>query len=102
MRVLGDQRLELADQLGVAAEREVGLDPLLERRQPQVLEPAALGLGERLVRELGERRPAPERERLAQHRRGPFRVAVRERLAPLGEQPLERRRSSSSGSTSSR
>src|SRR5262249_1667149 len=31
--VLGDQRLELADQLRVAAERDVGLDPLLERGQ---------------------------------------------------------------------
>jgi hypothetical protein len=27
------QRLELADELGVAAEREVGVDPLLERGQ---------------------------------------------------------------------
>ena len=33
VRVVGDQRLQLADQVGVAAEREVGFDPLLERRQ---------------------------------------------------------------------
>ena len=36
-----DQRLELADELGVAAEREVGVDALLERREAQVVEPAA-------------------------------------------------------------
>ena len=47
MGVLRDQRLQLADQLGVAAERKVGLDALLERREAQVVEPAALDLGER-------------------------------------------------------
>ena len=66
VRVLRDQRLELADQLGVAAEREVGLDPLLERRQPQILQPPGLDSGKRLLAELRQRRPPPERERLAQ------------------------------------
>ena len=55
-----------ADELGVAAEREVGVDTLLERAEPQLLEPRDLGLGERLVGEVGERRPAPQRERLAE------------------------------------
>ena len=32
-RVLGDQRLELADQLSVAAERELGVDAPLERQR---------------------------------------------------------------------
>ena len=32
-RMLGDERLELADHLGVTTEREVGLDALLERCQ---------------------------------------------------------------------
>ena len=62
-RVRGDQRLELGQDVLVAAEREVGLDPILERGEPQVLEPPDLVLRERLVREVGERRAAPERER---------------------------------------
>ena len=36
----------------------------------QLLEPGDLGLRERLVHEVGERRAAPERERLAERRLG--------------------------------
>jgi hypothetical protein len=53
--MLRDQRLELADQLRVAAEREVGLDPLLDDREPEILQPPCLHL----------RRSAPELERPA-------------------------------------
>ena len=49
-RVRSDERLELADELGVAAEGEVGVDPLLERREPQLLEARDLVLRERLER----------------------------------------------------
>ena len=42
LRVLADQRLELADQLGVAAQRQLGLDPLLERGEAQLVEPGDL------------------------------------------------------------
>src|SRR6185437_16779427 len=59
------ERLEVADELGVPAERELGLRPLLDERQPQLVQPRDLALRERLVRELGERLAAPERERLA-------------------------------------
>ena len=64
-RVLGDQCLELADHVAVAAERQVGLDALLHAREPQLLEVCALDLRERLVGELRKRRPAPQREGLA-------------------------------------
>ena len=67
-RVLGDERLELGHERRVPAERELGLDPLLERREPQLLEPLDGRARERLVREVGERRPAPEVERLAEQR----------------------------------
>ena len=57
--------LELADELGSATKLELGLDPLLDGGQPQLLEPGGLVLGERLVREVGQRRTAPELERFA-------------------------------------
>ena len=65
-RMLSHVRLHLGDELGVGAQLEVGRDPLLERGQPNALEPLNLLLEERLELEIGERRPAPEPERLAQ------------------------------------
>ena len=67
-RMRGHERLELRHQLGVAAEREVGLDTQLERAEPQLLQPRDLGLSELLVGQVGQRRPAPQRECLAQLR----------------------------------
>ncbi len=64
--VLGRQRVELRDQRGVPAEREVGVDPHLDREQVHLLEAPDRRLRERLVDEIGERGAAPERERLAQ------------------------------------
>ena len=64
-RVLGDERLELADELAVRAGGELGLDRAFERAQPLLLEPPDRGRGERLVGDVGERRAAPQRERLA-------------------------------------
>ncbi len=54
-RVVANEPFELADDLGVAAEREVGLEAQLERGQPQLLEPADLVARERLVLELRKR-----------------------------------------------
>ena len=64
--MLGDEAFQLADELGVAAEREVRLDPPLERRESKLVQPPDRRLRERLVGEVGERRPAPERERFAE------------------------------------
>jgi hypothetical protein len=50
----------------VAPAGEVGSDPLLQAGQAELLEATDLGLGEALARAVGERRPAPERKRLAQ------------------------------------
>ena len=67
----------------MAPELGIGADPLLARDEPQLLEPADLGLGEVVVGQVGERRPAPERECLAQ-RRGALlrlgRACIREQL----------------------
>ena len=73
-RVLRDERVELADHLGVPAGGEVGVDRQLGRAQPQLLEPADLGRRERLVGQVRERLAAPQRQRLARPR--------------LAEQPL--------------
>ena len=48
--------------------------------------------GERIVRELGQRGPAPELERLAERCCGSGGVAVREQPASLAEEPLEPQR----------
>ena len=77
--VLADEHLDLADELGVAAEREVGLEPPLERLQAELFEARNLGLRERLVGEVGKRRPAPEVESFAQSLR---RKLGRRPLAP--------------------
>ena len=42
--MLRDERLELGDELAAAAQLEVGVDPLLERLEPELLEPADLAL----------------------------------------------------------
>ena len=75
--VLRRQRVELRDQRGVAAEREVGVDPHLDREQVHLLEAPDRRLGERLVGEVGERGAAPERERLAQLLGGLLRLGCR-------------------------
>ena len=86
-RVRRDQRLQLADQVGMPAAGQLGVDALLERRQPQLLEPQDLRLRERLVGEVGERRAPPQGQRLAQLRGGSS------GLGPprLGAQALEHR-----------
>ena len=66
--MLADERLELGDDVGRAAELDVGRDPLLDRDEAQLVEPADLGLRPVLERELGERRAAPERERPEEQR----------------------------------
>ena len=62
-RVLANELLELADEAGGAAAVELGLHPLLDRRQAKLLEPCGLVLGKLLVRKVGERRSAPQLKR---------------------------------------
>ncbi len=85
-RVLADEGFELGDELRVTSEREVGVDPQLERAHAELLEPDDLRLGPVRVRKLGERRSAPELECVAKElRRGLGRCSLR-----LVHQPLER------------
>jgi hypothetical protein len=48
----------------VPAERELGIDPVLPRAEPQLLEPGDLVADELLAGEVVQRRAPPERQRL--------------------------------------
>src|SRR5207248_11173614 len=78
-RMLGDERLELADELGVAAEREVGLDPLEQRRQAKLVQALGLAACEPLEAKVGQGRATPELERLSPELRGPPRLPLHPR-----------------------
>ena len=65
-RVLAHEHVQLAEHLFVPAEREVAVDPVHQRRQPQLVELRHLVASERLELESGQRRAAPERERFLQ------------------------------------
>ena len=87
--MLGDQRLELADHLVVAAEPEVGLDPVLVRDESQLLEPRDRALGEGLVAQVRQSGPAPEGEPLGQQVGGLAERAPAQRSVSLFGEPLE-------------
>src|SRR5262245_30538014 len=83
------ERLELAHQLGVAAESQVGLDSLLERRDTQFFEPRDLVLSERVHGEVRKWRTAPECESFEQRATCQPRTAGAECTSALLEEPLE-------------
>ena len=66
IRVLRGQPGGVGNHVVVRAELDLGLDAILERGEPELVEPRDLPLEEALVREVGERRSAPERERVAE------------------------------------
>ena len=97
--MLADQRLELCHHLGMAAERELRLDQLLERRSPQLSQPRDLALGERLVREVRQRRAPPQRERPLERRSGALGAAGASSLRPSATSRSNRCESRRSGSS---
>jgi hypothetical protein len=74
----------------VPAEREFGVDPVLDDLHAERLEPPHLQPGERLELQVGQRPAAPQRLRFPQQPGGPARIAVRERLPPGRYLLLER------------
>jgi hypothetical protein len=84
----GDGR-ELTRQLGVTAALEVGIDPGLERIEPQLVEIADRLLGERLGLEVRQRSTAPQPERLPEHLGRRCRLARVQPPAARGDQLLE-------------
>ena len=90
--VLAHELLELGHERVVPPAGEVGVQPPLERAEPQLLEAAALVAGERKLAEVGQRRAAPELERRGERRRlvgRPPRLA-REQLVDAVEVELAR------------
>jgi len=75
---------------GVTAEREVGVDADLQRLQAQLLQSRDVGRGEGVEGEVRQRRAAPQRERLPEHRRRGIELAIGKRFAGAIEEPLER------------
>ena len=65
-----------ADQPGPAAEGELRVDAILDGGDPQLLQARDRAGGESRVRDVGERRAAPQAEGLAQQRRTAGRVAL--------------------------
>ena len=86
--MLTNERLQLRDQLTRQASPEVGIEPQLDRLQPELLETGDLGLGEGLVGEVLEGPAPPECQRLTEHERRRRRIDVDERPT-LGDHPLE-------------
>src|SRR5262245_48010197 len=64
-----DEHFELPDELAVPTQGQVCLDAQLERSQAKLLEANDLRLRERLAREIGESRPAPEVDRIVEQSR---------------------------------
>ncbi len=63
--MVGDESLELGDQVGVASEGEIGVDAGFDRPHPKLVEAADLVLCELLVGEVGQRRPPPQAQGVA-------------------------------------
>jgi hypothetical protein len=59
-RVLSDQPFQLSDNIGVLAELEPSVDPLLDGGLPKLVETPELGRERRLVHEICERGATPE------------------------------------------
>ena len=82
------QHLELRDQLGMAPEHELRLDPQLDRAETELLETASLELQRERAGHVCIRVAAPERERGTESLRGLGGIGLHERGRML-DRPLE-------------
>ena len=88
-RMLVNKRLELADQRLAIAQRKVRVDPILKRRQALLLEPRDLALRERLIGEIGQRRPRHSARASRKPLPPSSRIASLQHAATLSDQRLE-------------
>src|SRR6266542_4226983 len=68
-RISGHQLTQLVGQQAMLAQLESSLGMELQRRQPLLVQPGDGGLGEFLLAEVGQRRAAPQSQRLDEQRR---------------------------------
>ncbi len=87
--MLVDQATELADELPVTTQCELGVDADLDRPESKLLETLALRLPAEVEPDAGENGTAPERERFGRARGGAPGVSGRGRLRCLAEERLE-------------
>jgi hypothetical protein len=73
----------------VAAERQFRLDQLLQRHEPQVLQPCDLDLGKTLVGQIGKRGAAPQRECVLERRERQLGATRRKRAPAVAEKTFE-------------
>ena len=85
-RVPGHHPAEFGGERAGDAERQLRLVAFFQARQPEFFQPADLGLRERLVAEVGQRRAAPQRHRLVEQLRGLGRAARGERVPALEDE----------------
>ena len=86
--MLGNQRLELADDVALVPERELGLDPQFDCGEAKLLETCGLVPAEGFS-ELGEGGAARERKGAGQQLPRLPGVVLRERLSGFGDRALE-------------
>ena len=87
-RILVGKLLQLADQLVVDPEREICVDSLVERHEPELREATARGRGKRGV-ELSKWRTTPECQRVSIGLGGPGQPISMKLLGSLGEHRFE-------------
>ena len=88
-RLRGDGLPQLGEDVLGPPERQPGLDVIVRRVGPQLLEPGGLGGGERRVGQVGERRPAPQRHRIAENGRRPRVLAVLQQRTAFARKGFE-------------
>jgi hypothetical protein len=79
--MIGNKRLELGDEVGVAAELQLHVEELFPGGGSKLLETRDLGLNERFGGQFRKRRAAPEGKRLAERLHAAF--------SSLAQKPLE-------------
>jgi len=88
-RVAVDQAFELGEQVEVPAAGQLGLDPVLDRVEPDVAEAPCLTFEQQAPTSVHERIAAPHRQRFAQHRCGGGAITAVEGAPPFGDKTLE-------------
>src|SRR5262249_7335314 len=87
-RVLTYEQIQLAENLLVASERKVAIDPVHQRHESQLVELRDLVASARLELEAGERGAAPEREGLLESVPGAVELTGRAVLRRARNEPL--------------